>query len=162
MLAANYFSPMHEYTAVFNTPIGKLGVYAEQSLEKISFCPDSRIKKPSNPLSEKVQQQISAYFANPSSQFNLPYLLKGTELQNKIWQELATIPLGTTLTYSDLANRLNTHPRVIGNACRKNPLPIIFPCHRIIAKNNLGGFAGATAGKLLKIKEFLLEHEQRI
>jgi methylated-DNA-[protein]-cysteine S-methyltransferase len=66
------------------------------------------------------------------------------------------------MTYQELADKLQTSPRAIGNACRANPTPIIVPCHRIVAKSHMGGFAGDTQGKLLDIKKWLLEHEKGI
>ena len=72
------------------------------------------------------------------------------------------IPYGKTKSYGELAQELKTSARAIGNACRHNPLPIIIPCHRIVAKNNLGGYNGATEGKMLNIKEWLLQHEKKL
>lgn len=86
--------------------------------------------------------------------------LKGTEFQKRVWRALCAIPPGTTKTYGELAKQLNTSPRAIGNACRKNPLPIIIPCHRVVAKNSLGGYAGARIGNLLEIKKWLLRYEK--
>lgn len=86
--------------------------------------------------------------------------LKGTDFQKRVWAELLKIPPGQTVTYSDLAKKLNSHPRAIGQACRANPLPIQIPCHRVIGKNNLGGYFGQTQGKLLDKKKKLLASEK--
>ncbi len=86
--------------------------------------------------------------------------LKGTAFQKRVWQALCNIPPGTTKTYGELAKELHTSPRAIGNACRKNPLPIIIPCHRVVAKNSLGGYAGARTGELIEFKKWLLENEK--
>ena len=69
------------------------------------------------------------------------------------------IPSGETKTYGELALELKTSARAIGQACRKNPISIVIPCHRVTAKNNLGGFAGKKSGRLLDIKKYLLMHE---
>ncbi|WP_235602990.1 methylated-DNA--[protein]-cysteine S-methyltransferase [Piscirickettsia litoralis] len=69
------------------------------------------------------------------------------------------IPRGQTLTYGELAKKLQTGPRAIGAACRTNPIPVIIPCHRIVSKQGMGGFHGKTSGKFLTIKEWLLQHE---
>ena len=65
------------------------------------------------------------------------------------------------MTYGELAQQLGTSARAIGQACRTNPVPIIVPCHRVIAANHAGGYAGHTSGKLLAIKKYLLDHEKR-
>ena len=65
------------------------------------------------------------------------------------------------LVDKELAELLKTHPRAIGQACRRNPVPIIIPCHRILAKNGIGGFAGETLGQWIEIKSWLLAHENK-
>lgn len=86
--------------------------------------------------------------------------LKATDFQKRVWAELLKIPPGQTVTYSELANKLNSHPRAIGQACRSNPLPVTIPCHRVVGKNNLGGYFGHTQGELLDKKKKLLESEK--
>jgi methylated-DNA-[protein]-cysteine S-methyltransferase len=86
--------------------------------------------------------------------------LDGTDFQKRVWAELLKIPPGKTVTYSDLAKKLHSHPRAIGQACKANPLPVTIPCHRVVGKNNLGGYCGKTQGKLLKRKQALLNSEK--
>lgn len=86
--------------------------------------------------------------------------IKGTDFQKRVWAELLKIPPGKTLTYSDLAKKLSSHPRAIGQACKANPLPITIPCHRVIGKHDLGGYFGQTQGKLLDKKKRLLDLEK--
>lgn len=95
----------------------------------------------------------------PKHQHPLLSNLKGTDFQKRVWAELLKIPPGKTLTYSDVAKKLNSHPRAIGQACKANPLPITIPCHRVVGKNNLGGYFGDTEGKFLNRKRKLLEKE---
>lgn len=104
---------------------------------------------------------LAEYLTNPTNKFSVPYELTGTPLQLKIWNRLAKIPSGSTETYSALAQELKTSPRVVGNACRKNPLPLLIPCHRVVAKSGVGGYCGKTAGNMLKIKSILLQNEER-
>ena len=115
-----------------------------------------------NTLFTDTKKQLENYFQNPKYKFNLPLNITGTPFQKIVWQALTKIPCGTTKTYGELAKELNTSARAIGNACRKNPLPIIIPCHRIVAKNGIGGFAGKTQGKNIAIKKWLLAHEGAI
>jgi methylated-DNA-[protein]-cysteine S-methyltransferase len=86
--------------------------------------------------------------------------LDGTDFQKRVWSELQKIPVGKVVTYGDLAKKLKTSPRAVGNACRANPILIIIPCHRVVGKNSLGGFSGQRAGKWLQIKEQLLKYEK--
>jgi methylated-DNA-[protein]-cysteine S-methyltransferase len=73
---------------------------------------------------------------------------------------MQTIPVGSVLTYGDVAKEIKSAPRAVGGACGKNPLPVIIPCHRIIAANNgLGGFNSGNIFFGLNIKKWLLEHE---
>ena len=60
-----------------------------------------------------------------------------------------------------LAKELKTGARAIGNACRKNPIPIVIPCHRVVAQHHIGGYAGQTEGEIVDIKKWLLNHEKR-
>ncbi|MBT8127262.1 MAG: methylated-DNA--[protein]-cysteine S-methyltransferase, partial [Gammaproteobacteria bacterium] len=91
--------------------------------------------------------------------FDLPCALQGTPFQQKVWNELKKIPCGTVITYGELANKLGTSARAIGNACRKNPIPLVIPCHRVVAANGIGGYSGDTNGAWLRIKSWLLRHE---
>ena len=67
---------------------------------------------------------------------------KGTEFQKKVWKELLDIRYGETLSYGEIGDRIGTKAyRSIGNACGKNPIPILIPCHRVVGKDNIGGFS---------------------
>lgn len=107
----------------------------------------------------KIRDQLDAYFADGAAGFELPLDLHGTDFQRRVWRALRTIPSGTTVTYGDLAAQLGTSARAVGGACRANPCPIVVPCHRVVAKQGLGGFAGDTSGRKLAIKRWLLRHE---
>ncbi|MBM4286438.1 MAG: methylated-DNA--[protein]-cysteine S-methyltransferase [Deltaproteobacteria bacterium] len=88
----------------------------------------------------------------------VPIDLKGTPFQIRVWQELQKIPRGTTISYQELAKRVGNPKaaRAVGQAVGANPIPIIIPCHRVIAANgSLGGYSSG-----LDRKRWLLEHEQ--
>ena len=141
----------------FTTPFGKIDVQLNgNKIVKISFLSQNTSEKT---LPTSVQQELEHYFQNPRHTFHLPIDLKGTPFQQSVWQALREIPSGTTITYKMLADRLQTGPRAVGNACRANPVPLLIPCHRVVAKNGLGGFAGDVSGKLIAIKKWLLQHE---
>lgn len=146
-----------------NSPIGPLAIQiTEGTLTQIKFLSQEKPKPlPEDTFTKKLIKEIEHYFKNPDHSFNLSFELKGTDFQKKVWREIKKIPCGNTATYKDLATILKTSPRAIGNACRANPVPLIIPCHRVVGKNNLGGFAGDTNGKLVAIKKWLLEHETK-
>ncbi|MEA3638841.1 MAG: methylated-DNA--[protein]-cysteine S-methyltransferase [Lamprobacter sp.] len=106
-----------------------------------------------------LRAELDAYFADPGYRFSCHIEPSGTVFQQRVWTLLAAIPPGNPLTYGALATLLGSSPRAIGNACRANPLPLRIPCHRVVAANGLGGFAGDRSGRLLAIKRWLLDHE---
>ena len=144
-----------------NTAIGWLSVqYHEQGIFDISLnAKAGRDAKAPDALGEKIQQQITAYFTQGKNDFDLPLQLAGTAFQQKVWASLRRIRPGQVVSYGELAKKLHTSPRAVGNACRANPVPLIVPCHRVVAANALGGFAGKTAGRMTNIKKWLLDHE---
>lgn len=148
------------YAAVIDSPIGRLGIHAEQALTSIDFVSNRiPLQPPRAPLARRVCAQLKAYFASPRSRFELPLAPQGTAFQQRAWRALRHIPSGTARTYGELARSLKSAPRAVGGACRANPIPIIVPCHRVVAANGPGGFMGATRGRALDIKRWLLDHE---
>lgn len=145
------------YKAIIQTPIGKLGISAlDQILTRLDFLTDDKtLIEPNEEILINVANQLYQYFQCPSFQFNIPYQLQGTPFQNKVWQTLSKLPIRKTVNYGTLAKKLKTGARAIGNACRANPLPILIPCHRVIAQESLGGYKG----KEIFIKKWLLNHE---
>jgi methylated-DNA-[protein]-cysteine S-methyltransferase len=117
-----------------------------------------------SPASQQVLAQLAkeleAYARNSHTTFRVPIHMKGTPFQQKVWRALRTIPAGATLTYGELAQRLGSGARAVANACRRNPISLIVPCHRVVAQGGLGGYGGATEGELVQFKQSLLEHER--
>ena len=96
----------------------------------------------SSPLLEKAKEDIEEYFQRKRKTFDLPLDAKGTEFQKRVWKELLDIRYGETLSYGEIGDRIGTKAyRAIGNACGKNPIPILIPCHRVVGKDNIGGFS---------------------
>jgi methylated-DNA-[protein]-cysteine S-methyltransferase len=114
---------------------------------------------PKNPLAERAARQLERYREDPSVRFDLPLAIEGTPFQRQLWEALCGIPCGKTLTYGELAQRLGAPARAIGQACGDNRLPIVIPCHRVVAANGIGGFAHSTRGYLIEAKRWLLAHE---
>ncbi len=149
----------------FDSPVGRLLLFGRDKLEGISFPTGStRIIPetewvPDNAGFKEAADQLAAYFKGELKAFNLAMDLKGTPFQKQVWEELARIPYGETISYGQLADRVGNPKaaRAVGMANKKNPIPIIIPCHRVIGKNGrLTGFGGG-----IDIKAKLLELEKK-
>ncbi len=114
---------------------------------------------PSDALTAEVCRQIERYLNDPGYRFDLPLAIEGTPFQRRVWEIIAAIPRGETLSYSEVARRIGSAPRAVGNACGANPLPLVIPCHRVVATGSIGGFMHARSGRPLAIKCWLLKHE---
>lgn len=151
-----------QYAAVIATPVGRIGLRMNaKQLCAVDFVSGRYRTRQNTAVGEQIQAQLDSYFANPAFQFTLDVAADGTDFQQRVWRELKKIPAGTTVTYGELADRLGSSARAVGNACRANPLPVIVPCHRVVSKTGLGGYMGKTSGGRLKIKSWLLDHEHR-
>lgn len=102
---------------------------------------------------------LKRYFADPRASLAIPIDLHGTPFQRRVWRALGRIRPGQTLTYGELARRLETGARAVGGACRANPVPLFVPCHRVVAAGGAGGFMGRRNGPAVGFKRWLLEHE---
>ena len=108
-------------------------------------------------LLRAARRQLDEYFAGARRGFDLPLAPRGTPFQRRVWDALAAIPYGTTISYGELARRIGAPDamRAVGAANGRNPLPIVVPCHRVIgADGSLTGFGGG-----LPTKRFLLRLE---
>ena len=118
-------------------------------------------------FAQQIKYEFEQYFLSADFPFSLAYqFTQGTEFQQKVWRSLLEIPLGAVITYGQLAVKLNSSPRAVGNACRHNPLALMIPCHRVVSASGLGGYAGDTLLiqktniDFLAIKKWLLKHEK--
>lgn len=151
-----------DYNVVLIAPFGALGVRtANDAISEIAFLPPgTKPLAPRNALAAEVCAQLAAYLADPESDFSLPLMPAGTEFQRRVWQSIAAIPRGRTRTYGEIAGELKNAPRAVGQACGRNPFPVVVPCHRVVGANDsLGGFARKRDGFLLDVKRWLLRHE---
>ena len=152
---------MSLFKSFIKTPVGKIGLLAdEENLISLSFTdPDYKelkAKKNSDRF-EDIILQLNQYFFEGRQTFDLEYKLLASDFQVAVYEEMLKIPYGKTTSYSDLSQQIGTKKafRAVGTACGKNPLPLIIPCHRVLGKNDLGGFTGG-----LNIKKFLLRLER--
>jgi methylated-DNA-[protein]-cysteine S-methyltransferase len=150
------------YQAIVAAPFGALGVRLhDKALAAIDFLTGAPSPSPTvNAAAEAVATQLARYLDNPHHQFDFPLSLVGTPFQRQVWQALRAIPVGETITYAELAQRVSSGPRAVANACGANPVPIVIPCHRVVAKGGLGGFMKGRETNSLSIKHWLLAHER--
>lgn len=152
------------YQAKLSTPLGMLGIRCEGgALTGIEFLsPGTSTQAPEDAFTRKVCGQLEAYFKDPDSRFDIPLQTSGTAHQLKVWKAMCAIPRGATRTYGELAAKLRSSPRAVGQACGNNPIPIVIPCHRVVGKSGLGGFMHKSGGYALDYKRWLLAHEGAI
>ncbi|PMC81233.1 methylated-DNA--[protein]-cysteine S-methyltransferase [Anaerococcus hydrogenalis] len=94
-----------------------------------------------SPLSDLAFKEISKFLDGKLEKFSFEIEPQGTNFQKKVWKEIEKIPYGKTLTYKEIGEKLNSKAyQAIGTACGKNPILFRIPCHRVLGKNNLGGF----------------------
>jgi methylated-DNA-[protein]-cysteine S-methyltransferase len=153
------------YDVIVDFPKMKVAVTTrEDKVVEIRYLPlPTASIAPRNSLAERAARQLERYREDPDTKFDLPLLIEGTPFQLKLWQALCEIPRGETLTYGEMAKKLGggdwEMSRAVGQACGDNRLPIVIPCHRVVAADGLGGFAHSTGGYLLEAKRWLLLHE---
>jgi methylated-DNA-[protein]-cysteine S-methyltransferase len=110
------------------------------------------------PLLVRARDQMQAYFDGMLTSFDLPLMPAGTPYRQRVWQALRQIPYGETQSYLQLAGKAGGSPRSVGGANGANPIPIIIPCHRVVATACIGGYSG---GQGVATKRYLLALEQR-
>ena len=114
-----------------------------------------------SPQASLVVQELENYFADPRHVFRVPLALAGSAFQQRVWAALQQIPAGQVASYGELAQMLGTSARAVGNACRRNPVAIIVPCHRVVSRSGIGGYSGQVEGEQIALKRALLSHESR-
>jgi len=149
------------YDVVLAFPKMKVAVRAHgENVAEIRYLPPgTAVRAPQNALAERAARQLERYRDDPDAPFDLPLAIEGTPFQKSVWQAMRAIPRGRTRTYGELARELGGEARAVGQACGDNRLPIVIPCHRVVAADGIGGFAHATDGYLIEAKRWLLLHE---
>ena len=149
------------YQAKLPTPFALLGIRTEGDvLAEITFLPKSGgALAPRDRLAARVCAQIERYVEDFEFRFDLPLASQGTPFQRRVWGKIAAISTGRTRSYGEIARDLDSSPRAVGQACGANPVPLVVPCHRVLAAGGLGGFAHHEGGFHLSVKRWLLAHE---
>lgn len=146
--------------SVFETPLGKvLAVADEEGVCSLDFDTQEPLMREKNDYLIALETQLLEYFDGKRKVFDVRLNPKGTPFQRAVWRTLCDIPYGSVISYSQEAQMLSHEKavRAVANANGKNPLPIIIPCHRVIAK---GGGIGGYSGGIWR-KEFMLELERK-
>ncbi len=158
---------------IIETPVGQITLVEQDGVLVRIYMPNSNrpvediefeliqldadVYQQDTPLLDLVQSQVEEYFQGERTEFDVPLKIEGTGFQKTVWDQIASIPFGETLSYGEIAHLINkpNAVRAVGNACGNNPIPLIIPCHRVLASNQqLGGYSSG-----LETKRLLLQHE---
>lgn len=146
----------------YAAPFAVLGITTDGAVVTgVRYLPRStRPLPPQDRVAERACREIERYLADPDYLFTVPYRLEGgTLFQCRVWREIEKLcPIKTT-SYGAIAGRLRSGARAVGGACGANPVPLIVPCHRVLAAGGLGGFMGGKEAFPLSVKRWLLRHE---
>jgi methylated-DNA-[protein]-cysteine S-methyltransferase len=154
------------FTTTMPSPVGDLLLVSDGTSltglfmageKNIAGMPSDLVVDDTVPVFAETKHQLAEYFAGNRNDFDVPLSSAGTEFQRTVWAELQRIPFGVTISYGELAKRIDNPAavRAVGLANGKNPISIIVPCHRVIGANgSLTGYGGG-----LPAKEWLLRHE---
>lgn len=148
-------------TMPYESPIGHLVLECDGDVLIGVWLPNERRHTRNDaddvpPVLKETASQLDEYFAGERTDFDVRMELDGTDFQREVWTELTRIPYGETISYGELARRVGrpSAPRAVGQANGRNPIPVIVPCHRVLASNGIGGYGGG-----LKVKRQLLAVE---
>lgn len=144
---------------VFDTPVGPLGLEEEGGALRRLYLPGQPAERlgEETPVLARGRAELLEYFRGERRAFTVPLEPRGTPFQRRVWDALAAVPWGETVTYGALARQIGSPGavRAVGQANHRNPLPILLPCHRVVgADGSLTGYAGG-----LELKRFLLDLE---
>ncbi len=125
------------------SPVGPLALRAEGDRITALDWVDTLVDDDDAHVLTEAASQLRAYFDGRLTEFDLPLAPAGTEHQKAVWSAMLRIPYGGLRTYGEIAEDLSSSARAVGTACGKNPIPIIVPCHRVIASGGrMGGYSG--------------------
>ncbi|HYM73682.1 MAG TPA: methylated-DNA--[protein]-cysteine S-methyltransferase [Stellaceae bacterium] len=137
------------------SPVGQLVLdEADGALVAIRWAEERAAN--GSPFLAEAARQLEAYFAGKLTDFDLPLRPAGSDFQRRVWAGMQAIPYGQTRSYGELAADIGSAPRAVGGACGKNPIPIVIPCHRVLARTGFGGYSGSGG---LETKQTLLALE---
>jgi methylated-DNA-[protein]-cysteine S-methyltransferase len=145
-------------TAAIETEIGWLEVMADaEAITHLNWRGVKPARLSGSALVERAAEELKAYLSGKRRQFDLPLHAEGSDFARAVWDIMLAIPYGETLTYGEVASRLNMPAQAIGQACGQNPIAVIIPCHRITGTNWLGDYSSELG---LRAKQYLLDLER--
>jgi methylated-DNA-[protein]-cysteine S-methyltransferase len=165
MFSPSTSAPPPAYLRRIDSPIGRIEVASDGeaitslSIERAGELPFDHEPERSNPVLDRAAVQLAEYFAGERTDFDLPVQVTGTAFQQAVWTELARLRFGEVISYGELGHATGraTAGRAVGGAVGANPVPIIVPCHRVLASNQrITGYSG---GNGIPTKVWLLDHE---
>jgi len=145
------------------SPLGPITLEADEThLVSLTIAADHGVScstPPSHPVLLRALSQLNEYFAGKRKDFDLPLKTSGTPFREAIWHALQEIPFGHSINYQKLGEEagVGTAPRAVGGAVGANPLPIVIPCHRVLAAD--GTLTGYSGGGGISTKKVLLDLE---
>jgi methylated-DNA-[protein]-cysteine S-methyltransferase len=141
------------------SPVTTLAVAVENGVVTSILLGQQGQREPKGRLERQVASELQQYLSGRRREFTFPVGAEGTEFQRRVWRRLQQIPYGRTVTYGELARYIGNPKasRAVGTANGRNPVPIVIPCHRVVATGGkLGGYGGG-----LELKRRLLELESK-
>ena len=148
-----------------DSPIGRLEILGDGdavialAIERDGTLPWQDEPERGDAVLERAVEQLGEYFAGKRHDFDVPVALRGTDFQQAVWHRLAELPFGAVISYGELGHATGraTAGRAVGGAVGANPVPIIVPCHRVLAAD--GRITGYSGGEGIPTKVWLLDHE---
>ena len=150
-----------KHDALINAPFGAVVISVHDNQLAINLLiesPSVENQPSTHTLVKQAYEQIMQYLRQPTAKIDLPIKVYGTAFQQRVWQAIVAIPAGQTYTYGQLAKKIGSGPRAVANACGANNVPLVIPCHRVVAQHGIGGFMQGKQNAVL-IKQWLLAHE---
>jgi methylated-DNA-[protein]-cysteine S-methyltransferase len=151
------------WSAKLATPFAVLGVSTDAgAVTRVAYLPEDEAELAArDAIAKRAVDEIERYLDDPDYRFTVPLATGGTPFQQRVWDAIAAIPAGQSRTYGELAQKLLSGPRAIGQACGANRIALIIPCHRVVgSRGAVGGFMNAWEGEGVAIKRWLLAHER--
>lgn len=150
---------------IVDTPIGRISLRSvgdavtSLDIERNGHVSGEGEAPVTTPVLEQAAREVQEYFTGTRTSFDVPVDLVGTDFQRSVWAELAAIPFGETRGYGEigLATGRATAGRAVGGAVGANPVPLLVPCHRVLASDRR--ITGYSAGNGVSTKVWLLDHE---
>ncbi len=153
-----------KHEALLSTPVGEIKLtFYNELLTKIELNNTSSNSLEVNTKFYKhikeVSLQLEEYFCGERRFFTFSYHLIGTSFDIKCWEAISRISYGNTVSYGELAEELGNirAARAVARACKRNPLPIVIPCHRVVGKKSIGGYSFGG----IRVKKFLIQLERK-